>query len=294
LQTLPHGLEWILGTNSYPWSKSYPNSKFPRRNYIKFYQILTYRLLWILISNPLWIWGNVYGESCSSLRYRQNHILLAIFGAQKGHFRDSQSLKQFEIIWIQSNLDFFFNGLNRRCPPLCRGPTCRPPSLAPFSLSLSLSLSSPDSHVRDSTSSSSGYHPCPMVVCHSRRLTARCLRLDTSLLSSAWRAHAGPPPLSLSPPTSNKGAGHRSAPLFPLRSSRVHVKSTIVPVWPPPSTRNPAPSKLEVFICKNLCKMKSSNLACMYTSYLVAHTRISIINSCLEYLLAFNLYFYTK
>jgi hypothetical protein len=57
---------------------------------------------------------------------------------------------------------------------------------------------------------------------------------------------------------------------------------------------NSKKSKLEAFICKNPCKMKSSNLAWVYTSYLVAHTRISIINSYLEYLLAFNLYFCTK
>jgi hypothetical protein len=51
--------------------------------------------------------------------------------ARQGQFRGGQSLKQFEIVWIQSYLNFFFNWFNRRHPPLCQGPTGQPPSPSP-------------------------------------------------------------------------------------------------------------------------------------------------------------------
>jgi hypothetical protein len=46
--------------------------------------------------------------------------------------RGGQNLKQFEIIWIQSNLNFFFIWFNFCCPPLCWGPTGQPPSPSPI------------------------------------------------------------------------------------------------------------------------------------------------------------------
>jgi hypothetical protein len=100
-------LLWVkchLGANMSTLPKFHQNHEFPRRNFIKLYQIQTLEVSWILVQNPLLIWGSFYKESCFPYRILQNHILLQIFWARERSFWIEWSVNGFEIIWNHLNL----------------------------------------------------------------------------------------------------------------------------------------------------------------------------------------------
>jgi hypothetical protein len=80
-------LDQTLGATSSPCSKFCPNSKFPRRNYIK-----------ILSNFNLETSQNFQRKSIFYFRELQNHILFQIFCAREGRFWINQSLKGFEAV----------------------------------------------------------------------------------------------------------------------------------------------------------------------------------------------------
>jgi hypothetical protein len=98
--------------------------KVARRNYIKFYQILTLETSLNFHLKPFRIWSSPYEESCSFLQNLHSHILFKFFRAQEDTFWIGQSLKESEL--IQNGLNCIrmgLTGLNRFKPgTVPRGP----------------------------------------------------------------------------------------------------------------------------------------------------------------------------
>jgi hypothetical protein len=61
------------------------------------------KLLWILVQNPVWTWGNLYKESCSLYQILSNHILFQIFGDGEDPVGSRKVWRKLKLVWTRLN-----------------------------------------------------------------------------------------------------------------------------------------------------------------------------------------------